>query len=126
MLKKILILFFIFVAWPLPGFAVDCSSLALKFSQNPGSLSIDELAQLRHCIKQFHGAKRHLDESQKPLPGARADCSSLALKFSQNPGSLSTDELAQLKQCVNNKLRATLFINGPPPAEASQPPACIK
>lgn len=50
MLKKILVSIVIFLVLPLQVALADCSSLALKFSQNPNSLSMDELGSLGKCV----------------------------------------------------------------------------
>ncbi|MCK9376033.1 MAG: hypothetical protein M0P73_07790 [Syntrophobacterales bacterium] len=50
MLKRILILLFIFIIWPMQIALADYKTLATRFAQDPNSLSVDELAELRKCV----------------------------------------------------------------------------
>jgi hypothetical protein len=50
MLKRSLILLFLFIILPLQVAFADCKTLATKFAQNPNSLNVDELAELRECV----------------------------------------------------------------------------
>lgn len=82
MLKKIIALIFIFGVLPLHVALADCSSLALKFSQDPNSLSDNELAQLRKCVNDKLQAKFHYNP---PPPPAKRAVAPLAPSSSPTP-----------------------------------------
>ncbi len=62
---------------PWQAAAADCSTLALKFAQNPNSLNVDDLATLRKCIDarlkiELHDAVRVEKSPVSPtVPAAR-------------------------------------------------------
>jgi hypothetical protein len=73
MLKRILILLFIFILCPMHFALADCKNLAIKFANDPESMNVDELAELRKCVndklkEKFNLGQRTGNVPSSPIP----------------------------------------------------------